>query len=153
ETTATITVPIIPDAVDDDGETFVVTLSQPPTEIALVSPSQATVTIRDVPVRVGFDPTSYHVAEDGGDATLTVRLNRPATAAVTVHYQTSDGSAEVTWDYEEAAGDVTIPAGQMSATIAVPILPDDVPDDGEYFYVDLSQPSAGASLGAAEATV
>ena len=57
-----------------------------------------------------------------GNAQVTVKLNRAHSADVTVDYATSDGDAKAGEDYTATNGTLTIPAGQTSAVIQVPIL-------------------------------
>ena len=92
-------------------------------------------------------------ATEGEDATLdfVVTLDPAATAAVTVDYATADGSATAGDDYTTKTGTSTFDPGDTRKTIAVPIMDDDVEDDGETFTLTLSDAS-GADLGDAEAT-
>ena len=60
---------------------------------------------------------------------------------ITVHYATADGSATAGSDYTAASGDVTIPAGQTSATITVAVKGDRLPEPNETFVVNLSSPT------------
>jgi hypothetical protein len=65
------------------------------------------------------------VAEGNSGTTamnFTVELAAPSVLPVTVNYATSDGTAKTaSGDYVAASGSVTIPAGQLSATVAVTI--------------------------------
>ena len=77
------------------------------------------------------------------------RLRR---AAVTVTYATANGTAIAGQDYTAKTGTVTIPAGATSATFSVPIMGDTVVEQDETFFVNLSDPSAGASLATSRAS-
>ncbi|HEX6189236.1 MAG TPA: choice-of-anchor Q domain-containing protein, partial [Pyrinomonadaceae bacterium] len=85
------------------------------------------------------------------DMTFTVALNAPAGGAVSVNFQTNDGSATAGIcgnpgaDYVTTNGTVNFTAGEQVKTINVPICSDGVADDGETFTVTLSSPS-GASV-------
>jgi subtilisin family serine protease len=87
----------------------------------------------------------------GTSLTFTVSLSAAASSAVTVQYASSDGTARTTKDYTSTSGTLTIPAGQTSATIAVPLIADVSPEDDETFTMTLSNAS-GATLGTATAT-
>jgi hypothetical protein len=106
------------------------------------------------PVEVGFSAASVTVDESAGTATLGVtRTGGRPNVPVTVDFATHDGSAVAAQDYTSKTGSVTIPAGQTTATISVPITNDTAQEAQESFTVTLSNPTAGASLGAASETV
>ena len=88
---------------------------------------------------------SYEVWEKEGTAVLDVTLARPATFDVAVGYRTRRFFAVDPQDFEETVGTVVIPAGDLDAVIAVPVVDDGEPDDGEVFKVDLIHP-AGESF-------
>lgn len=81
---------------------------------------------------------------------FTVTLSNASTSAVTVAYTTSDQTAAAGSDYTTTSGTLTIPAGQTSATINVPILPEPSGDPNETFALTLSSPT-NATLGTATA--
>ncbi len=91
------------------------------------------------------------VSESAAAAVFQVRLSEPQASDVTVHYATSDGTAEAGSDYIESRGTLTLAAGAVSKEIRVPITDDAEDEDNETFTVRLSAP-AGASLYDAEAT-
>ena len=90
---------------------------------------------------------------------FTVSLAATSSFDVSVDYATSDDTATAGEDYMDTSSTLTIPAGNMSGTIEVPILDDGLFDEGEEdwwpqdeaFKVTLSQPM-NAVLGRAEAT-
>jgi Calx-beta domain len=63
---------------------------------------------------------------------------------VTVHFATRDGTALAGQDYAPVQDRiVTIPAGSTWARTWVVIFADGIPEPEEFFYVNISQPSAG----------
>ena len=83
--------------------------------------------------------------EEGAGALLAfaVTLSRAASAALTVDYQTADGSAQAGVDYTAASGTLTFRAGESSQTIEVGVL-DDAHDEGEEtLTLTLSNASSG----------
>jgi hypothetical protein len=68
---------------------------------------------------------------------------------VTVDWDTVDGTATAPEDYEEAEGTLTFAPGQVSRTIDVRIVNDEI-DEGaaepEIFFVELTNPSGGARV-------
>jgi hypothetical protein len=80
------------------------------------------------------------------NATFSVTLSHAWNADVTVHYATADITATAGSDYTVASGDVTIPAGQTSATVTVPVRGDRLGEANETFAVNLSA-STNATIG------
>jgi hypothetical protein len=71
-------------------------------------------------------------------ATFTVTLSAASTQTVTVAYVTGDGTATAGSDYQAASGTLTIPAGQTTGTITVPVIGDRLGEPDETFFVNLS---------------
>ena len=116
----------------------------------------STLGTRSVSFRV-LAPAALTVAdaegEEGTDAALdfAVTLDRAASAAVTVDYATSDGTATAGSDYTATSGTLTFAAGETAKTVSVPVL-DDAHDEGsETLTLTLSNAS-GATIADAEAT-
>ena len=150
----TIIVPILPDDLDEEDETFTVTLSG--VQNAALSVSEATGTITDdddEPALSVSGPGS--AAVEGTDTSLvfTVTLAPGSGREVTVGYATSDGTAEAPGDYTAAVADATLTfaPGETSKTVTVPIVDDDLDEPEETFRLVLQQPQ-GATLSVAEAT-
>ena len=99
------------------------------------NPSQPSLAIDDVTV-----------AENGGTAVFTVRLNPQSDSSVSVAYATADGSATAGEDYATKSETVNFPAGDTVRTIAVTILDDSDPEAIEEFVVTLSNPQNAALL-------
>ena len=91
-----------------------------------------TVSVSDVSVTEGNTGTV--------NATFTVSLLYASTVDVTVHYDTTAGTATAGSDYTTASGDVTIPAGQTSRTFTVAVIGDRLAEPTETFAVALSAP-------------
>ena len=148
ETAKTVSVPIIDDPVEDDGETMSLILSGP--SGAAIYDGVATGTIRNTedtelgPMLRVSDPE----AVEGEDATLdfVVTLSPAASETVTVAYATSDGTAAAGSDYTARNGTLTFAAGETTKTISITIQDDDVAEgDGETVNLTLSNPS-GAEI-------
>ena len=90
---------------------------------------------------------------EGAGATLefAVTLSRAASAAVTVDYATSDGTAVAGTDYTSASGTLTFDPGETAGTVSVAVLDDSVDDGGETLTLTLSNAS-GARIADATAT-
>jgi uncharacterized repeat protein (TIGR03803 family) len=92
------------------------------------------VSINDRRVREGNAGTRY--------AVFLVRLSGPSAQAVTVTYQTADGTATAGSDYTAiSSGTLSFSPNSRSRFIAVPILGDATPEGNETFFVNLSNPA------------
>ncbi|MFN0129530.1 MAG: Calx-beta domain-containing protein [Verrucomicrobiales bacterium] len=78
-------------------------------------------------------------------------LSHESEQPVTITWQTSDASALSGADYTAASGQVTIPAGSLSAPLEVAILPDALTENTETFKLTVTQIS-GARLTEPEAS-
>lgn len=92
-----------------------------------------------------FSSSTYSGAE-GTEASIDVVLSGPAAQPVSIDFTTSDGSATAGDDYTETSGTLTIPALSDRGSFTVPLLADDVADDGETVNLTLSNPFA-ATIG------
>ena len=156
ETSFTMEVDTMADAVAEGGETFEARISAgslPPGVTISVPTATATITDDDT-ASLGFDPATVTVAE-GRTASLTVKLSQPVASPVTFSWQTTDGTATLGTDYTpQTATVVTIPAGVTSATLNVQTATDSLVEGDETFAVTLSAGSmpSGVSMGTAIAT-
>ncbi len=96
------------------------------------------------------------VAEDvaSGEATVEISLSSASSTATTVNFKTVANSATSGQDYLEQNGTIIIPAGNLSASVAVAIIDDQLTEDDEQFFVDISLPAGErAILGDARGSV
>ena len=146
-TTATITLPLADDALDEFNETFTLNVSK---DASGTDTAAGTIT-------GGGDPQP---AAQIGDATVTegnsgtveasfpVTLSVPSGKPVTVHYSTGDGTAVQPADYQQALNQtITIAPGGTTGTITVNVKGDTSPEGNEHFFVNLTTVDNG-SLGA-----
>ncbi len=122
------------------------------------NPSEVWVTSFGNGLLVGYDSSlagsividSAHssVSEAAGNVTATVhRIG--GNGAIEVSYRTALGTATADSDYAAASGTLHWDDGDFSdRTITVPILDDDLPELTKSFFVLLSDPTGGATLGA-----
>ena len=144
ETTATFTVATEQDTVDEDNETFTVTLSNP-SDAMLVTDPTATGTIDDDddPATLGFEDDAE--ASEGDDVTFTLTLSPVSDREVTVHWATSvetgDTATSGTDFTAVSAATLTLMPGETTATFTVQTTADSTSEDNETFTVTLSKPS------------
>ncbi|MDE0679274.1 MAG: hypothetical protein OXI11_03520, partial [Gammaproteobacteria bacterium] len=122
----TISVPVTDDSIDEPGETFTVSLSNP-SNAALGSPSSSTVTIQDndVPdVTVSYVSADYKATEGGSSATVTVNLSAAPQRQVTIPIASSAGGGATAQgqagaDYSGIPASVTFGKTDTSKTFTV----------------------------------
>ncbi|MGP9493181.1 Calx-beta domain-containing protein, partial [Psychrobacter sp. AOP7-B1-24] len=180
QTSVDITVPINDDNVFEGPEDFTVTITEVISGIATVGldNNSVTTTIYDdgttdgstlvdaTDPSVGNDTPTVSIsgtrnlsetAVDGSanEAIYTVSLSNPSTEDTVVTIVISDGSTEGSADYTTpVTQDVTIPAGQNSVDIAVPINDDNVFEGPEDFTVTVAAVTSGtATIGTDNVTV
>jgi hypothetical protein len=78
------------------------------------------------------------VDEDAGYATFTVSLSSPSESTVTVDYSTSDGTATAGSDYTAVTSNLTFDPGELTQTIDIEIIDDELSEFKETFYVNLT---------------
>ena len=100
--------------------------------LADVGQSVPTLSVSDVSLNEGDSGVSV--------ADVVVSLSKVASEDVTVNYTTTDGSAMTGSDYESKMGSVTIPAGSLSAVIALKVSGDLDVEADEILTVELSSP-------------
>lgn len=149
--TAGIIVPINNNAFHSGAVSFTVRLVSQSKGSPLPDASRTTVTIMDdesIPSANIVAPSGgYTVEERAGVAVVTVSVPYTTTSPLSIAYVTEDNTARSGVDYQATAGGVTIPAGQDSATIAIPILDNGALTGDRYFTVRLQSQSPGV-LGA-----
>ena len=95
-----------------------------------------------------LDGTSLHVDEKAGIAHIFIERSGGTEGAVTLHYQTADGTAHAGSHYTAVSGTVTFQDGDRQMEIDVPIRQDGIPNDTQNFTFTISAPSGTATLGA-----
>lgn len=137
--TATVTVPVLPDDLFEGDESFGVTLSSPINAVIADGFGLGTILDDESGSRISIADVAITEGNAGvTDAVLTVRLNAMNDIPTFVNYIASSGAALLGSDFAPAMGTATVPAGQLTTTIAVPVYGDDVFEQDETFTVTLS---------------
>jgi hypothetical protein len=151
--TKTVNVSIVNDGFYEGDET--VNLSLSTTSINRPSPNItsgrfAVLTIQDNDTKPTLAINDVHVAEPASGTTqavFTVTLTGTAQDPVTVHYQMNDGTATAPDDYTAISDTVlTFAPGETTKPVSVTINADALSEPAETFTVDLSNPSANATI-------
>jgi hypothetical protein len=138
----TVTVPILGDTLDEPDEAFTLRLRQ--ANGVAITAADAVVTIPDDDEAPGVSIDDVSVTEGSTgtrNAVLTVTLSAPSALAVTVAWQTADGTATAGADYVATAGEVVFNPGQTSRTVRIPVVGDRVAEPPETFQVLLGVPT------------
>ena len=149
ETSKTVSVATTDDSVDEDDETFTLTLSSPAN--ATLGDATATGTINDNDESLPAVGVSDAGAAEGDAVAFTVSLSAASSRQVTVQYATSGGTATSGTDFTAESGTLTFAANETSKTVSVATTDDSVDEEDETFTLTLSSP-ANATLGDATAT-
>lgn len=146
-TSQTVSVAVLDDALDEDDETFTVTLSAPVNGVLGTAVGTGTITDDDLPPTVSIAGVTV-VEGDAGTtpAAFPVSLSAPSGRTVTVGYATANGTAVAGTDYVAASGTVTFTPGVVLQQATVSVSGDIVVEPAETFTVTLSAP-VNATLG------
>lgn len=149
-TIRTITVKIFNDTLDETNEAFGISLNNPTGGAQLGALATATVLITDNDTggTIQFSAANYSAAEGTPAASVKVVRTGGLASGVTVHLESSDGSATSGVDYTALSTNLTFNAGELSKTVTVPILSDALVETNETVNLTLNNPSGGASIGA-----
>lgn len=149
ETTKTIDVVVVGDALVEADETFLLRLTS--ASGATIATAQATGTIRNddqaptLPTISIADATVTEGNSGTKNMTFTVTLSKKSTSKVTVKYSTADGTAIAGSDYTAKSGTLTFAAGETSKTITIAVRGDKLVEGAETLRVVLSG-AAGATV-------
>lgn len=113
---------------------------------------------------IQFSSSAFNVAEDGGNAIITITRSGSTAASATVGFATSDiaglqsctlanGRGSERCDYVTSVGSVTFAAGESVKTIFIPIINDVLLEGTETFTIALRSPSGGTLGSPASTTV
>jgi hypothetical protein len=147
QTTQTILIPLVDNATQESTEYLRLNLFNAVNGTVVRTPAWGTIVDNDATagtplVSVG-DPV---VDESAGTVTFSITLDRPATGNVKVDVATADGTATAGSDYvAKSTQTLTFAPGQVTKTVTVNLIDDNMAEGAQYFDLLLSNP-VGASL-------
>jgi hypothetical protein len=94
-----------------------------------------------------FSQSGYSVSEGAGSVTVTVTRAGDTSAAATVEYATTDGSATDRGDYNTTIGRLRFAAGEGAKSFSVLVNDDAYAEGSESFNVTLGNPTGAVGLG------
>ena len=139
QTEASVSVDIVADEVIERDETFEVLLSEPKNAILEDETATGTILNDDKP-KLSIDDVETEEANETLEATFTATLSEAIEEDVSFRYKTAPDTAEPDSDYVPRDEELTIPAGETSATIVVSIVGDEIAELQEEYEVVLSDP-------------
>ena len=153
-TSRTFTVPIVNDSVSESPETVNLRLSNP-TGGALLTTSNAVLTIVDNIGSLGFTAANFLVGESSSNGVVSVTRSGGSAGAITVQYlTTSGGTATSGLDYGDVSGTLGWSDGESgSKTFLVPVFNDQRIEVTETILLRLANATPGVSFGVSNATL
>lgn len=147
ETSKTFTVPVIGDSIVEPDEGFRVTLSNAINAGIGLENGLGIILNDDFVSTIQFGASTYTSNEGDHFANVTVNRSGGTTQAVSVQYQTSDGTATERKDYTTTIGTLRFEAGETQKTFAVLLTDDGFAESTETVNLSLSNPTGGAQIG------
>jgi len=100
------------------------------------------------PVVLEFDKDTYVATESDGSVRIVVERHGSKDRPVTFRWSLRSNSAEMGTDFAGIGpGTETIPAGQSTATLTIPLVSDAVVENTEVFLVEIEPAQSGVTLG------
>jgi hypothetical protein len=150
--TASVTVLVNGDTLNEADETFFVNVTNISGAVAGDTQGQGTIVNDDPLPTLGIGNVNVSEGDSGTTPALfAVSLSAVSGQTVTVNYATANGTATAPADYQPASGTLTFLPGVTTQTITVQVVGDIVPEADETFSVALSAPT-NATLGSATGT-
>jgi hypothetical protein len=158
ETSKIITVAVNGDTKFEANETFNVNLSSATNAIIAKGTGVATINNDDLPPKISISDATLNEGNNGTttNASFTITLSNPSSDAVTVNYNTSDGTAATAdGDYAIASPTLlTFAPGETSKVITVAVKGDNKFEANETFNVNLTgETNATIAKGTGVATI
>ncbi|MDB5489924.1 MAG: endoglucanase, partial [Reyranella sp.] len=149
ETSKVIRVQVTGDTAIEANETLKLTLSSPTGAAIKDGAAVGTIVNDDSTALLSLSINDASSAEGSaaapGHTTFTVSLSSAATAPVTVHFATANGTALAGSDYVAQSGTLTFAAGETHKTIQIATIGDAAVEANEGFSVVLTSPT-GATI-------
>jgi len=152
ETSKTVQVAVIDDALAEGSETVFASLSNASTGSIATATASASITDNDTTT---WSVSTATVSEDAGFISYTVSRTGATGAAATIQFDTVGGTAKAGSDYTAITGQtLSFAAGETSKTVQVAVTDDALAESSETVIASLSNASAGSiTTATASATI
>lgn len=146
QTAKSLTITITNDQIVEGLESFYVQLSNIQANGAQLTfaNDSGEVTIEDND-EANLTMSDVTVDESAGVALVSLTLDQPVEAAVSLDFNTLDQSARANSDYQTTAGTVTFQPGEVSQTVSIPLIDTDLVELTESFLVQFTNLQAGGA--------
>ena len=153
ETAKTVKVGLINDTLQEGAETFNLALSGLVGATSLDPVGTAEIGANDEPLvsKPSISIDDVVVGEQDGFADFVIRLDAPTSAPLTVYYSTAPSTATNYSDFIPNSGTLTFAPGETVKTVPVQVVDDFNQEGTEVFKMNLSNPSANATIARASA--
>ena len=140
QTSKTVNVVVIGDALDETNETFRLLLSSPTNATVSVGQGVCTILDNDLPPNITIDNATVTEPDTGvAYINFAVRLSAPSGRPVSVKYATANGTAAAGPDYTAVPlTTLTFQPGQTVRTFRVAVIGDTGRESNETFFINLS---------------
>lgn len=137
QTSLNVTVEVLGDTINEDNETVLVNLVSEAGAGMFDRQGQGTIIDKNAPPSLSISDTT---AREGAGAKFNVELAGNTLRAVTVTFNTTDGTAREPGDYAARRGTLTFAPGEKTKTIEVSVADDTLAEPFETFSVSLGDP-------------
>jgi hypothetical protein len=141
ETSKTFSIPVKGDVIDELDQLFSVSLT-PVNAVISDGRGFGTIVDNDAPPTISItDVAANENNPNQVSVAFTVTLSGPSEKTVTVDYATQAGTATAGTDYFTTSASIEFQPGTVSRTIFVQIIPDNIFEPNETYFVNLSNPT------------
>ena len=149
-TQISIPISIVKDSIDEGTEFFELVISEPPVNANINQASALGIIKGEIASLFIADDS---ILESTGVLKFIVILTRVVNQTVYFEYQTLTSSAREDFDYTRNSGRASILAGDTTTEISISIINDQLVEDDEEFFVEISSPTRGIFISRERATV
>src|SRR5262249_45621067 len=146
EIRAEVHVPVRGDLLGETNESLFLVLDQVSPEARLGVAWVEGVILDDEPALIAWPSDVYEGQSGTTSMVFTVTSSRAVNAPLTFSYATSDGTASAGTDYAATSGTATIPAGERTVQISVPVNGDTAREADETVLLTLSAASPNSTI-------
>ncbi|KPA15145.1 hypothetical protein MHK_004648, partial [Candidatus Magnetomorum sp. HK-1] len=138
--TATVSIVLGDDSIDEDNETVYVHMITYTNTSGDGAANEYTLTITDDdnPPTISFNPSTDSITEAGGTVTITATLSLASEKTISVGYTSTGGTATSGSDYTLNSGTLSFSVGATSQTFTATIGDDSIDEDSETVIVGFS---------------
>jgi hypothetical protein len=139
QTSATVSVPVAGDLLDEFDETFIVRLASPANASITKATGTGTIIDNDAAPTLTISDASATEGFFTGGITFNITLSAPSGKPISFRWTTADGSAVAGSDYIAGNNVQNVQPGTTSANVSVTMLGDNMHELTEDFFLNISE--------------